>query len=177
MAASRSRLRDRLSEGDRRELGAAGSVADAIVGDPVLVGDLIACLDDDDPAVVAHAAHAAMQVSARQPSLFDPHIEGLIARLEALKQWEIGEQLLKILVRLPLSSEQAERLYRILGENLQSRFTIVAACSLQAVIDLASDGLIDAAKARKTLDAALASDRKALSARARKLQKAAASLL
>ena len=177
MVASVPRLRDRLAESDRRLPGAAGSVAGLVIDDPDLVGELIACLDNADPAVVAHAAHAAMQVSARRPSLFDIHIEGLIVRLKALKQWEIGEQLPKILVRLPLSSEQAGRLYGILCINLESRFNIVAACSLQAVVDLAGDGLIDAARARETLDRALASDRKALSARARKLQKSAASSL
>ena len=128
MAASS--LRDRLAEGNRRELGAAASVADEVVGHSDLVDDLVACLDDTDPVVVAHAAHAAMQVSTRQPSLFDLHVEGLIARLKALRQWEIGEQLPKILVALPLSSDRVERLCHVLAENLESRFNIVAACSL-----------------------------------------------
>lgn len=177
MTASATWIRDRLSEGDRRVPAAASSVADAVIDDPDLVEPLLECLGDSDPAVVSHAAHAAMQVSARQPSLFDAHIEDLMALLKALNQWEIGEQLPKILVCLPLSREQSRRLHDILNDNLDSRFNIVAACSLQAVVDLARDGLIDRGRARRTLDTALASDRKALSARARRLQKAAAAFL
>ena len=114
MTASATWIRDRLSEGDRRVPAAASSVADAVIDDPDLVEPLLECLGDSDPAVVSHAAHAAMQVSARQPSLFDAHIEDLMALLKALNQWEIGEQLPKILVCLPLSREQSGRLLDIL---------------------------------------------------------------
>ena len=135
--------------------------------------DLLDCLDDPDPAVVSHAAHAAMQLSGRQPSLFDPYVEDLISRLQVPAAWEIGEQLPKILVRSKLTPRQCARLGDILIENLESRSNIVAACSLQAIVDLARDGRIDRAVARRALDHALASERKALAARARNLNRKA----
>ncbi|MCR9134708.1 MAG: hypothetical protein NXI27_01835 [Alphaproteobacteria bacterium] len=164
-------MRDRLQEGDRRIPGAAGAVTDSVLSDHSLIPELVALLDDDDPAVVSHAAHAAMQVSSKDPALFDPHVGQLIDLLRKLKQWELGEQLPKLLTGCRLTAQQAAEVHDILTVNLESRFNIVAACSLQALVDLASDGRIDRAAGRAAIDRALVSPRKALSARARKLQK------
>lgn len=165
-----SPLRDRLEEGDRRVVGAAGAVADQVRRDPVLLSGLIDLLDDTDTAVVAHSAHALMQISQSNPALFDPFVETLLERLAAPAQWEIGEQLPKILVRSRLSDAQAQRLFGILQTNTLNRSNIVAACSLQGIVDLARDGRVDRAAAEQALDTALHSDRKALAARARRLK-------
>ncbi|MEX3009133.1 hypothetical protein [Hoeflea sp. TYP-13] len=164
-------LRDRLMEGDRRVVGAAGAVADQVRQDATLLPELIALLDDGDKAVVAHAAHALMQLAADEPARFDPFADGLLDRLETLNQWEIGEQLPKILVRTALTNVQVQRLAGILKSNTNAKSNIVAACSLQGIVDLACDRRIDPAIAVKCLETALASDRKALAARARQLQK------
>ncbi|WP_419913324.1 hypothetical protein [Hoeflea sp.] len=164
-------MRDRLMDGDRREVGAAGSVADQVIQDDTLLPQLIALLEDDNTAVVAHAAHALMQVAMTAPARFDPHVDRLLDHLEALPQWEIGEQLPKILVRTALSDAQARRLADILEANTHNRSNIVAACSLQGLVDLAGDQRIETERAVRMIDAALSSDRKALAARARRLQK------
>ena len=176
MTAETGRLRDHLARGDRRTTDAAGAVAGIVAQQPDLLPELIACLGDSDPAVVAHAAHAAMQLSERQPSLFDPHVDTLMAVLQSAGPWEIGEQMPKVLVRSRLSSQQCARLAEILLHNLDHRANIVAACSLQGLVDLAQDGRIDRTIARQAIDRALNSDRKALSARARRLQKQVASV-
>lgn len=142
-----------------------------MLSDHALIPDLIALLDDGDPVVVSHAAHAAMQIAQKNPSVFDPHVRHLITLLQALRQWEIGEQLPKILTACKLTAAQAREIADILLVNLESQFNIVAACSLQAIVDLASDERIDGEQADQALERALASPRKALSARARKLQK------
>ena len=164
-------LRDRLKEGDRRVVGAAGSVADLVRRDPDLVAELIGLLDDEDAAVVSHTCHAMMQIAQDRPALFDPFADALLDRLEKLRQWEIGEQLPKILVRVSLSDRQVAMLYDILSSNIRNRSNIVAACALQGIVDLARDGRVERARAQSALDAALHSERKALSARARRLQK------
>ena len=164
-------LRDRLSEGDRRLPAGAGAVADLILANTCLVPELVSLLSDTNPAVVSHAAHAAMQISARDPSLFDAHVEPLIELTRALPQWEIGEQLPKVLVRCRLSPEQAERLADALKANVDSQYNIVAACSLQGLVDLALDERINAVVARSAVSRAMVSPKKALSARARKLRK------
>lgn len=166
-----SELRDRLRKGDRRSVGAAGAVADLVRQDAALLPQLIDLLDDNDEAVVAHAAHAMMQIALDGPARFDPFVDPLLARLEQLRQWEIGEQLPKILVRTKLSEEQVERLAGIFSANINARSNIVAACSLQGMVDLACDRLIERRLAEQALDTALASKRKALAARARQLRK------
>lgn len=146
-------------------------MAQMVEREPDLLAQLLSSLSDTDPAVVAHAAHAAMQLSARQPGLFDPHVQTLIETLRAAEYWELGEQLPKILVRSKLSANQHPHLIAILLRNLEHKSNIVAVCALQALVDLALDGRADRAVARRAIDDALLSDRKALSARARKLQR------
>lgn len=170
------KLRDRLARGDRRVTGAAAAVTDDVFQNTDVLEPLIGLLDDGDEALIAHCAHALMQVSVRQPQLFDPYIDRLLDHLRALKQWEIGEQLPKILVRTTLSPLQAQCLYEILAKNMQDRSNIVAACSLQAILDLAQDGRIEASLARNAHAVALNSERKALAARARRVQKMVATL-
>ncbi|MCP4317151.1 MAG: hypothetical protein GY789_14345 [Hyphomicrobiales bacterium] len=167
----KSQLRDRLKEGDRRIVGAACAVADQVRQDATLLPHLIKLLDDDDTAVVAHTAHALMQIAMDEPARFDPFVESLLDRLEQPRQWEIGEQLPKILVRAALTDAQVERLFGVLAANTRNKSNIVAACSLQGIVDLACDRRIEPQMAEKTLAAALTSDRKALSARARRLLK------
>ena len=167
-----SPLRDRLEEGDRRVVGAAGAVADQVREDPELLPGLIDLLDDANAAVVAHTAHALMQIGQSSPGLFDPFVETLLDRLSAPAQWEIGEQLPKILVRCRLSDAQAQRLFNILQANTLNRSNIVAACSLQGIIDLAQDGRVSRNTAQGVLETGLKSERKALAARARRLQTA-----
>ena len=171
-----SELRDRLKQGDRRIVGAAGSVADQVLRDDAPLCGVISLLEDDDTAVVAHAAHALMQIAMAEPVRFDVHIDALLDLLENPRQWEIGEQLPKILVRAALTNFQTERLAGILEANSGNKSNIVAACSLQGIVDLACDGRIKASVAHRLIDTALASDRKALAARARKLQKVASKL-
>lgn len=162
-------MRDRLMPGDRRSVGAAASVVNQVREDPQLLAALLDLTDDPETSVVARAAHAAMQISVDAPQLFDQHVDRLLDGLERLSQWEIGEQFPKILTRTSLSTGQAERLFAILKRNVKDKSNIVAACSLQGMVDLARDGKIDADRVRAQLDRALRSERKALSARARRL--------
>lgn len=168
--AARNWLRERLGEGARGEIGLASEVARAVLDDPRLVPDIIALLDDSDPAVVAHAAHATMQIAIDRPELFGNHIEDLLDLLDRAPQWEIGEQAPKILAVQPLSPEQVTRLHAILRRQVAGRSAIAAACALTAIVDLALRGLLSPADARDVHATALNSPSKALAARARRLQ-------
>lgn len=165
-------LKKRLSEGQRGEIGAAALVARDILDTPGMTGMVISALEDDNPAIVAHAAHALMQVSLDEPAIFNTHAGRLLDLLEGGAQWEIGEQLPKILVRCSLSSAQTARLASALHCNLQNRSNIVAACALSGLATLAERGAIDGHMFDAAIEAALNSPRKALAARARRLRKA-----
>jgi len=163
-------MRDRLKAGDRREIGAAGTIADAACECPDLLEPLISFLDEDDPVLVAHSAHALMQISGTDSGMFDEHVEDLLRHLAKPRQWEIGEQIPKILARTRMSDSQLGRLIRCLEDNLNDKSAIAAACALQAIVDLALEGRFDRQCATALLNEALGSDRKALAARARRLR-------
>lgn len=169
--AAGSALRKQLAAGQRGEIGEAALVARDILQTPQLAMAVIAALEDDDPAVVAHAAHALMQVWLDEPAIFDVHVEKLLDLYEAGTQWEIGEQLSKILVGCTLTEHQTDRLVDALLNNLQNKSNIVAACALSGLAVLADRGAISARICDAAIDAALNSPRKALAARARKLRR------
>ena len=162
-------LRARLLSGDRRELGDATTVARGVLDDPGLLPLLVDCLEDGDATVVSHAAHAAMQVSRDRPDLFQSFAGRLTGILAASPVWEIGEQLPKILARLDLDPAQAARLQTVLERKAEADSAIAAASALTALVDLAGRGLIDPDDARRVVERALSSPRKAVAARARRL--------
>ena len=167
--AEQSRLRDRLAEGTRGEIGNATEIAREIIEFPGLLHALIELLDDPDGLVVSHGAHAAMQVAVDRPDLFDGHVDRLLDLLERSLHWEIGEQVPKILVLQDLSGAQMARFQALLEHKLGGRSAIAAASALSALVDLAARGAVDAAVARNAHETALRSSSKALAARARQL--------
>lgn len=166
---ARRSLRDLLAQGRRGETGHATTIARDVLDAPGFLLPLLDLLDDADPAVVAHAAHAVMQVAADRPDLFQPHADRLIDRLDPPAQWEIGEQLPKIVCELDLTPVQAARLAAVLEGRLEDRSAIAAASALSALVRLAERGLADPARVRGAHAAALASSSKALAARARRM--------
>jgi hypothetical protein len=162
-------LRERLAEGDRKTLGEASSVAREVLDDPALVRPLVDCLDDADAAVVAHAAHAMMQAGGDRPELFQPYSDRLLAVLSRCSQWEIGEQLPKVLAAMPLDDDQTQQLADILVRQTASPSNIAAASALSGLAELAASGRIPASIAEEEIEKALASPRKALAARARRI--------
>ena len=71
-----------------------------------------------------------------------------------------------------LYAQGSRRVLVVLQANTLNRSNIVAACSLQGIVDLARDGRVDRSEAEDALETALRSDRKALAARARRLKTA-----
>lgn len=163
------RLREVLGEADRKEVGRSTEVALEILDNPAILPDLIACLRDGDEAVVSHAAHAVMQISAQKSSLFQTFADGLVETLANKSQWEIGEQLPKILCELDLSEQQLERLVPLLMDQTDDRSAIAAASALSALRRLADRGSIPRDIFDRAIEKALVSPRKAVAARARRL--------
>lgn len=169
----RSGLRQRLALGDRKEVGEAAAITREVLDDPSLVRPLVDLLEDADEAVVAHAAHVVMQVGRDAPALFLPYADRLLSILRACGQWEIGEQLPKVLAVIELDDDQTQQLADLLAAQVDAKSNIAAASALTGLAELARTGRIGEDIARDAINAALASPRKALAARARRiLQKA-----
>ncbi len=164
-----TRLRIALGEGDRRELGRSTQVAREVLDNPLMLPDLLECLLESNETVVSHAAHAVMQIGAAEPLLFQQFVDRLISILERPRQWEVGEQVPKVLAELALTEAQADRLTSILIKQIDDRSTIAAACALSVLKRLADRSLADPEIADEAIEKARQSSRKALAARARQL--------
>lgn len=158
-----------LGEGKRGEIGRATEVAREALDNPAMIGDLLSCLTHSDPAVVAHAAHAVMQIGASNVAPFEAHSDRLIDLLDGCSAWEIGEQLPKVLSELDLSQSRLQRLEPILIAQIDNRSAIASVSALSALARLAARGMVDSTKVERLVMTAAASPRKAVAARARRL--------
>lgn len=158
-----------LAEGSRGSVAQSGKVPQAVVEDPALLETLIDCLQSDNATIVSHAAHALLTVSNMRLNLLAPHTDTLLAVLER-DQWEILEQLAKILPQLELSGAQRDRLTeRLKTVFYQGRSSIARTCALQALVDMAHEDAAIRADAGEALAFALENGSKAMQARARRL--------
>ena len=153
-------MRDLLATGSRGEVGEAAAIARICLDDPPSTRVLVALLEDDNPAVVAHAAHALMQVARDSPGSLQPALPQLLIHLEKNRQWEIAEQLPKVLVRLKLDDTEVSRLLGLLEDLLDGSSAIGAASALTAIVDLAQQDRVDGTVAEQAIRRALASPRK-----------------
>jgi len=169
MTATRSAILDMQAEGDRKEIARATEAAALAEESPTVLATLVAALFHDDPATVSHAAHALMTLAKDHAPLLDPHREAL-ARAYGLDQWEVKEQMAKILPQLGFRRSEQGRLMEEFDETLRHHKSGIArTCALQAMVDMAALDPTHTEAALSALDYAMRKGSKALQARARKL--------
>lgn len=159
-----------LAEGKRGAVARSSAVAAYVLEHPAELSNLIAALSLRDAIVVSHAAHAMLTVFKRAPDLFQEHRDALLAILQKQDQWEVIEQLSKILPHLGLgAADRHKLLVRLQTLFEEHRSSIARTCALQAIVDMADldDAFDDAATA--ALKLALETGSKAMQARARNL--------
>ena len=162
---------EQLAEGERKAVARSTEVARRVVADPSLLPCLIDFLLSENTIVVSHAAHALLTVSKRHINLLEPHKGELISVLSS-EQWEVQEQLGKILPRLSLDKPQQVTVW----ERFQDIFyngtsSIARTCALQALVDMGTNAEAYRGKAGKVIAYALENGSKAMQARARNLLK------
>ncbi|MEX0343584.1 MAG: hypothetical protein AB3N20_01590 [Rhizobiaceae bacterium] len=165
----RGKLFAKLAEGTRGEVGRAGEVALEALDNPAIILELLDFLKSDDAAVVAHAAHAVMQIGKVRCDLFESHADRLIELLRNRSAWEIGEQLPKVLSEINLTTEQIAHLVPVLVRQIDDRSAIASVCALTALVRLSERQLFSASEVEKLVAKAALSPRKAVAARARRL--------
>lgn len=158
-----------LGEGDRKAVARSSEVAGVVIKRPELLTVVIDALGINDQTTVAHAAHALNTVVQEQPQLLEPHADALV-RSYNYEQWEVLEQLGKILPKLPLTDAQvqavADRSQHVFYHHTSA---IARVCALQCFMDMAAINPSMKLAADDMLQHALTSESKALQARARKL--------
>ena len=158
-----------LAEGARNEVARAGDVAAAAISHPELIPHLIEALGNADAAIVSHAAQALLKLARLDIGCLLPYRAALITAFE-LEQWEIQEQVAKILPLLELDTAALARVMtRIDTIFLTSESSIARTCAMQAAVDLAQKHPTLRRDAGLMLTVALTSGSKAMQARARQL--------
>lgn len=131
-----NRIIKMLAGGDRRSTGHSEEVAAEVLADDSLFPDLFEGLLSDDAIIRSRAAHALMQIAPTRPDLVRPYKEVLMQDVARIKQWEVREQLCKILPRLGLTRAEIAYAVEIFRGYLNDKSSIVRTCALQALADL-----------------------------------------
>lgn len=159
----------KLAEGARGEVGRSSEVALEALDNPAIIADLLGFLESENAAVVAHAAHAVMQIGKARCVLFESHADRMIELLQNRSGWEVGEQLPKVLSEIDLTNEQITRLVPVLINQIDDRSAIASVCALTALVRLSERQLFSRGAAEVLVAKAASSPRKAVAARARRL--------
>ncbi|HMV18559.1 MAG TPA: hypothetical protein PLN96_17725 [Zoogloea sp.] len=158
-----------LSGGDRRSIGRVADAVEAVLTDPALLATLFEGMQRPDPVLRMRCADAAEKISARQPQWLLPFRDQLLDGLAADPQQEIRWHVAPMLLRLPLSTAEADRVYAILVGYTADPSRIVRTEAMQALADLARRHPRFTDEVRRLLTALAASGTPAMQARGRRL--------
>ncbi|MBI5868034.1 MAG: hypothetical protein HZB43_07055 [candidate division Zixibacteria bacterium] len=150
-------------------MGKSTYVAGLVRREPSLAAELVGVLLSEDKTAVAHAAHALMEVAMSNPEIIQPLRRKLMVEISDIGQWEVREQLCKVLPRLWLSPKDRNIAAGIFVRYLADKSSIVRACALQGLADLAMIDPKRRVPTRKLIEAAAQSGTAAVRARARRL--------
>ncbi len=164
-------LFDKLAGGERRSIGLAAEVAREVLEDSSLLETLIQGIFLHDPILRLRSAHALMRVAAEQPDLVQPYKELVMERMAPIDQWEVREQVCKILPGLVLSKEDIPKVVGIFQEYLEDRSSIVKTCAMQGLADLTEKAPELEEEVRLLIESLTLSGTPAMRARGRKLLK------
>ncbi|HEX3548829.1 MAG TPA: hypothetical protein VHT53_00530 [Candidatus Elarobacter sp.] len=125
-----------LAGGDPRKLHGVGSVVDVVLHDPARFGELMACLDGNDPVVRMRAADAAEKITRERPEVLVPYAADLVRMATATEQPSLRWHLAQMLPRIRLDPNQQRAAIALLRRYVEDRSAIVKVSALQALADL-----------------------------------------
>ena len=128
----------RLRGGDRRSIGAANAVADAVGGSPTAFRELIEAMWHSDEVIRMRAADAAEKASREHPGLLAPHKAELLGLLAETEQQELRWHLAPMVSRLDLNRAERRKATAVLKSYLDDRSSIVKTFAMQVLADLSA---------------------------------------
>lgn len=159
-----------LSEGKRGAIARSADVAAYVAENPDELKTLVYALSYDDSTVVAHAAHALNSVFKHKPKILEPYKEDLLELLLSRDQWELTEQLCKVVPHLGCTSDELLILMEHLTELVKTgKSSIARTCALQAIADIAEIYPIYHEQVNEVFAFAMQHGTKAMQARVRNL--------
>jgi HEAT repeat protein len=129
-----------LRIGDRRSLGRSAEVLTAVVADPGLLPDLLACLSDSDDVVRMRAGDVLEKVARERPEAVRPWLDRLFSDLAGTDQPSLQWHFAQILEEVPLDAGQYASAVRFLRALLErSDDWIVLTSTMQSLTTLAAN--------------------------------------
>lgn len=158
-----------LAEGQRKAVAQSTAVAKIALKNPALLSTVVQALASPNKTIVSHAAHALLTIFKENPALLQPFAKELLAAF-GRGQWEILEQLSKILPGLTLTKPQQKTfLQRLEAVFYEGNSSIARTSAMQALSDLSRQHAVYRDASVRALKFALEEGSKAMQARARKL--------
>ena len=137
MPSHRSQIRLLLSGGDRRSIAESNRVRLLIERNPSLVSELAALTADEDWLVTQRALDLLEKLAREHADWIAPHKDVFIGPLAESDKWEIRLQIVRALPLFHWSPTQADRVERILLENVTFPQTFVRAWALDSLATFA----------------------------------------
>jgi len=128
---------EKLPGGDRRSIGRANEIAAAVLADPPKFHIVFEVLPNGDPIIRMRAGDVLEKVTKSRPEFLKPYKRKLLAIASETRQIEVRWHAALMIPRLALSPAQRAAAVDILFKYLQDRSSIVRACTIDALAQLA----------------------------------------
>lgn len=160
-------LQQRLSGGDRKSIGDAHDVARDVLSNPSLLSEVIDGIRSEDAILRSRCAHVLMTVATHEEELIAPYKTEILDEFSQIDQWEVREQMSKLIPRLPLNTQEIKQAHRVFDMYLTDKSSIVRTCALQGEYDLLRFDRTRAPDVRSKLETIQFSGTAAMRARSR----------
>lgn len=133
-----------LTGGDFRSIGKSNEVTKAVLRNPKLFPDVFSGLFEADPIVRMRTADALEKITLEKPELLQKFKTPILDRVAYCKQQGVQWHIAQMIPRLQLTKSDMAKVQKILDTYLKTtNSNIVRVMSLQALADLALQGMLD----------------------------------
>lgn len=133
------KIAERLSGGDRRQIGASEEVVSLVLRDNEQFAELFEAMLHEDPTVRMRAADATEKLTRVRPDLVAPYRKRLIDEVGEVDQQEVRWHVAQMLSNLRLDPKERSRATALLERYLHDKSVSVVVESLQTLVDFARD--------------------------------------
>lgn len=165
------KLLDKLKGGDRRSIGQADAVVQALKKDPSRFQEIFHGFKCQDPVVRMRAADIVEKVTRDNHGLLKCYEREIIYEFSMIEQQEVCWHIALLLPRLSVGKKDREKIVDVLRRYLEHESKIVVVNAMQALAELAKmDGLLKK-QAVRLITSKMVDGSPAIKARGKKLLK------
>ncbi len=127
----------KLKGGDRRSIGRADEVVEAVRKDPSLFKNLFYGMLDEDPIVRMRSADAVEKITIEHPEYLIPFKTVLLEIAAKSEQQEVRWHMAQVFPRIEWKAGERKKIIRTLMVYLEDKSKIVKTFSMQALTEFA----------------------------------------